>query len=68
MNVLDLGEEVDFAAKSLPENWQITIEIEQGSATVSLYDDDGDEVEIFWDGSIAAQVADATEYATGVQS
>lgn len=61
----ELYQNVQMAAGSLPDGWQVVIEIERDAGTVSLLDADGEAVdEEFCDsGDLADQVAEALKYA-----
>lgn len=61
----ELYQNVQMAAGSLPDGWQVVIEIERDAGTVSLLDGDGEAVdEEFGDsGDLADQVAEALKYA-----
>jgi hypothetical protein len=61
----ELYQNVQMAAGSLPDGWQVVIEIERDAGTVSLLDADGEAVdEEFGDsGDLADQVAEALKYA-----
>jgi hypothetical protein len=61
---LSIGEGIQNACHVLPENWQIHIELKEGSGTVDLIDPDGDS----WDypsnsETFSEQINDAVEFA-----
>lgn len=66
----ELYQNVQMAAGSLPDGWQVVIEIERDAGTVSLLDGDGEAVdEEFGDsGDLADQVAEALKYAVSKES
>ncbi len=63
---MDLRTEIDRAAQVLPPGWQVVIEVEQGSASVSLVDPNGTSVDIHFDEDLAGAVADAWKIAVGL--
>ena len=63
-----LGSAIDNACKKLPQEYTVNIYIEQGSATVELYDIDGELCEFPTNGtSLAESINDAVEFAEARQ-
>jgi len=63
-----LGLAIDIACKKLPQEYTINIYIEQGAATVELYDIDGELCEFPTNGeSLAESIDDAVEFAEAKQ-
>lgn len=58
----NLEENINRAAKELPEDWIIEINVERGAGWVNLYDFQGNNT-IWADGTLSDQVSDAIDYA-----
>lgn len=64
-----LGSAIENAASKLPEGWMVSINIDRGGCGVSLFNPDGDDVEVeqseFLADDINNAVAEAVAIATG---
>lgn len=63
---MSLEDAIWEAAKGLPKGWDIRIDIEPRNIDISLYDPDGDYVEVDQCGSIAGAIRDALGSAIGL--
>ena len=61
----ELHAQIQRAAGELPGAWSIEIMVERHCGAVSLFDDDGNEVEFDGQGPLSEQVSDALELALG---
>jgi hypothetical protein len=60
-----LGSAIENACKKLPQEYEINIYLERGSAVVELYDIDGNICDFPTNGdSLSESIDDAVEYAT----
>lgn len=64
--IIDIG----YAAKNLPEGWQLCIEIEKGSADFCLYDPDGNKNCDFCDDDLTthAMLKQRVDRAVGIEA
>lgn len=60
---LQIGMAMDSACETLPEGWQICIDLECGCGSVSLYDNKGNEIPLEFEGFISEQILNAIEVA-----
>jgi hypothetical protein len=61
----ELHAQIQRAAVALPGAWSIEIMVENGAGVVSVFDDDGNEVEFDGQGRLSEQVSDAIDLALG---
>lgn len=62
---MGIGRAIDIAAGSLPDGWNIRIDVERGAAVVLLSDPEGNEeaMDVDADNRIAAEIVDAVRLA-----
>lgn len=62
---MDIFDAINDACKVLPDEWIISLQMENGSAHVELYDPDGNEIELpdSADKDLAEQINEAIETA-----
>lgn len=60
---MSIEDALNLAAKELPEDFIIEINVERGAGWVTLYDGHGNDVSLAGDGTISEQVEDAINQA-----
>ncbi len=60
---LELGKAIEEAAGSLPDGYELHVEVEKGAGSVALYDPDCDRIEQFEGDTLADQANEAVAYA-----